>query len=197
MLKLERFGLKMPVRTVGEHLRRRGFAPQKPIRRAYGRDDAKAAEWKELLYPRIVKKAKMEKAEIHWGDETGIRSDDVHGRSFAPKGKTPLQRVKGTPEKLNMISSISKQGKAHFMFRKGMMNADSRISFLTRLVRSAGRKVILVLDNLRVHRSKALKDWLEKRRKEIEIFHLPACGPRPEPRRIPEQRPQKRLGPEA
>ena len=31
--------------------------------------------------------AKREKALIYWADETGLRSDDVRGRSFAPVGQ--------------------------------------------------------------------------------------------------------------
>ena len=30
---------------------------------------------------------------IFWGDETGSRSDDVRGRGYAPRGRTPLVRV--------------------------------------------------------------------------------------------------------
>ena len=177
MLIMERFGLEMPIRTVGEYLKRWGFTPQKPIRRAYERNEAKVQEWKEVVYPQIVKKAKKEKGEIHWADETGIRSDDVNGRSYAPKGKTPVQRVKGTPEKLNMISTVSNQGKVHFMFYKEMMSTKILISFLKRLFRNIGRKVFLILDNLKVHHSKDLQTWLEEHKVEIEIFYLPSYSP--------------------
>ena len=177
MLIMERFGLEMPIRTVGEYLKRWGFTPQKPIRRAYERDEKKVEEWKKREYPQIVKTAKMEKAEIHWGDETGIRSDDINARGYAPRGKTPIQRVKGTPEKVNMISSVSNQGKVHFMFYREMMNADILIRFLKRLVLNVGHKVILILDNLKVHHSKVLQTWLEEHKAEIEIFYLPSYSP--------------------
>ena len=47
----------------------------------------------------IEAKAKREKGEIHWGDETELRSDDVNGCSYAPTGP-PIQRVECNPEKL-------------------------------------------------------------------------------------------------
>lgn len=65
----------------------------------------------EDKYPSIVFKAKRENAEIHWGDETGLRNDNMNGRSYAPKGKTPVQRIKGTPEKINMISKLPIEGR--------------------------------------------------------------------------------------
>jgi hypothetical protein len=51
------------------------------------------------------------------------------------------------------------------------------IDFCTRLIKSAGRKVFLVLDNLRVHHAKVFKAWLEKHEDEIEIFYLPSYSP--------------------
>jgi transposase len=177
MLIKELYGIKMPVRTIGDYLNRWGFTPQKPIRRAYERNEKTVREWKIEKYPLLVKKAKIEKAEIHWGDETGIRSDDINARGYAPIGKAPVQRVKGTPEKVNMISSVSNQGQMRFMFYREMMNADLLIKFLKRLIRSVGRKVILILDNLRVHHSKVLKAWLEANKNLIEVFYLPSYSP--------------------
>lgn len=173
----QRFGIELTLVSVGRYLKRWGFSPQKPIRRAYQRDDARVRIWLEQEYPAIVKKAKQENAEIHWGDETGLRSDDVNGRSYAPKGKTPVQRVKGTPERLNMVSTITNQGHVRFMFYKETMTAQLMIKFLKRLIRSCERKIILVLDNLRVHHSKVLQEWLNENKAFIEIFFLPTYSP--------------------
>ncbi len=35
-------------------------------------------------YPLIKDRAKVEGAEIHWGDETGIQKDAHHERGYAP-----------------------------------------------------------------------------------------------------------------
>ncbi|UCV11313.1 transposase [Dechloromonas denitrificans] len=45
------------------------------------------------------------------------------------------------------------------------------------LVREAGRKVFLILDNLRVHHSNKVRDWLKKYTEHIEVFFLPAYSP--------------------
>src|SRR5213592_3428920 len=79
--------LRLPIRTVGDYLRRWGFTPQKPIQRAYERDPAAVERWLREQYPRLRARAKREGALILWGDEMGLRSDDARGRSYAPRGR--------------------------------------------------------------------------------------------------------------
>ena len=40
-------------------------------------------------YPEIERRAAAENAEIHWGDETGVRSTCQVGRGYVPEGETP------------------------------------------------------------------------------------------------------------
>jgi transposase len=177
LLILELYKIDMPIRTVGEYLKRWGFTPQKPVRRAYERNPAAVRKWLEETYPAIHERSRREDAEIHWGDETGLRSDDVNGRGYSPRGKTPVRKCKGTPEKVNMISTVTNQGKVRFMFYEGGFNADLLIDFMKRLARDARRKVFLILDNLRVHHAKKVKAWVEKNEDRIEIFYLPSYSP--------------------
>ena len=78
----------MPLRTVGEYLKRWGFTPQKPLKRAYEQNPEAVKKWLDEEYPKIASKAKEEGAEIHWGDETGLCNTSQHGRSYSPRGKT-------------------------------------------------------------------------------------------------------------
>lgn len=174
-----RLGLKVPVRTVGEYLKRWGFTPQKPLRRAYEQRPAEVQKWLNEAYPAIAARAKRERAEIHWGDETGIRSDSQHGRSYSPKGATPVIRLSARRASTNMISTVTNQGKVRFMVYSGSMNAKRLIQFLEQLVKGADRKIFLILDNLRVHHAKPVKAWLgeKEHKKKIEVFFLPAYSP--------------------
>ena len=173
----QEYCIKLQVRSVGKYLARWGFTPQKPIRRAYEQSPAAVQAWLEGEYPGIAERARQEGAEIHWGDETGIRSDCQHGRSYAPAGKTPVQHMPGSRFATNMISTVTNQGKVRFMLYRETMTAPVLIRFLARLVRDAGRKVFLILDNLRVHHSNKVRDWLKKHAEHIEIFFLPAYSP--------------------
>lgn len=170
-------GLEMPIRTVGEYLKRWGMTPQKPAKRAYEQNPKAVKKWLDEEYPAIHAKAQAEKAEIYWGDETGLRNDCQHGRGYAPKGKTPVIRLNAKRERINMISAITNQGKVRFCMYDSTMNVAVMIDFCERLIRSADRKVILILDNLRVHHAKDFKKWLAKHEEEIEVFYLPSYSP--------------------
>ena len=121
-------------------------------------------------------------AEIHWGDETALTNTDVRGRSYAPAGKTPVAlAVGGTRQKLSMIATVTNQGKTRWMIIDEAFDADKFIEFLQALIKDAGKKVFLNLDNLRVHHSKQVKAWVAERKEHIELFYLPSYSPQLNP----------------
>jgi transposase len=170
-------GIALSVRAVGDYLKRWGFTPQKPIRRAYEQRPEAIRQWLDEDYPAIAARAKAEDGEIHWGDETALVNTDVRGRGFAPKGQTPVAYAPGRREKLSMISTVTNQGKARWMIIDDAFNADRLIEFLEALVKDAVRKIFLILDNLRVHHAKPVKAWLDERAEMIEVFYLPSYAP--------------------
>ena len=175
------FGLELPLRTLTDYLKRWGFTPQKPAKRAYEQDPEKLSHWLEQGYPEIAARAKQEQAEIHWGDETGVNNEAYNARGFAPKGKTPVVRLNAKRSSINMISSITNQGKVRFMLYRETMTAPVLIKFMSRLIKDVEKKVFLILDNHRVHHSKRVKKWLEEHRQRIEVFFLPPYAPEHNP----------------
>ena len=171
------FGIRLAVRTVGLYLKRWGFTPQKPMKKAYEQSPAAVKKWLEHDYPAIAARAKAEGAEIHWGDESGLRSDDVRGRSYAPKGQTPVVRVTSKRHGLSVISTVTNKGQMRWKIFDGALNSDILIDFMSRLIRGQPRKIFLVLDNLRVHHSKPVKAWLAQNKEDIEVFYLPSYSP--------------------
>jgi len=171
------YKIDIAIRTMGDYLKRWGFTPQKPKKKAYEQNSKAINKWLKYEYPKIMQQARKEDAEIHWGDETGIRNTSQYGRSYAPKGKTPVKETLAKRLSLNMISTITNQGKVRFMTYKGTMNAQRFIVFLKRLVEGANKKLFIILDNLRVHHSKIVKKWVEENKDKIEIFYLPSYSP--------------------
>jgi transposase len=170
--------IKLHVRSVGKYLRRWGFTPQKPIRRAYEKSPVAVQKWLDETYPAIQQRARKEDAEIHWGDETAVVNTDVRGRGYAPKGETPVAYVVGgTRQKLSMISTVTNQGKTSWMIIDGNFNHLRLIEFFEALIKQAGRKVFLVLDNLGVHHCAPVKKWLAEHTAQIEVFYLPSYSP--------------------
>lgn len=98
-------------------------ATQAELRRATERDEMAIKRWLTHDYPAIVKRAKKEKAEIHWADETGISNQANHGRGFAPEGEPPVPPRPAKRFTQSMISSVTNQGKLRFMIYDGALNA--------------------------------------------------------------------------
>lgn len=138
------------------------------------------SHWISSAYPAIAARAKEESAEICWSDETGLEADDYVGK-LRPKGRTPVVRLPGNSHRarINMISAITNQGKVRFMLYEEKMTAAVFIKFLNRLVHDSPKKVFLIVDNLKVHHSKPVKQWLgeEENRNRIELFYLPSYSP--------------------
>lgn len=175
------FGILLPIRTIGEYLKRWGYTPQKPLKRAYEQKPQVVKKWLEEKYPEIKKRAKVEKANIYWGDETGLSSEDNRGRGYSPKGKTPIRYGTGARFSTSMISAIANQGQCRFMVYKGGMKTETFLTFLRRLVKDVKKKVFLIVDNLKVHHAIKVQEWLEEHKKEIELFFLPPYTPEHNP----------------
>lgn len=173
----QRYQVRLAVRTMGTYLARWGFTAQKPLKRAYEQDPAAVRRWLRQDYPAILGRAKQIKGAVFWGDETGLRSDDVRGRCYAPRGRTPLVRVCHKRAGLSLISAVTNRGELRWMVIEGAVNAAVLIRFLQRLIQEARRKVYLILDRLRVHRARLTRDWLAAHRSQIEVFYLPSYSP--------------------
>src|SRR3954454_2409508 len=177
----QQVGIRLPIRTVGEYLRRWGYTPQKPVRKSYKQDPVAVAEWLERKYPAIEERAAKEGGEIHWGDETGVRSTCQHSRGYARPGETPEMIVPGTRFSVNMIATVTNQGKVRWMIYTGKMNAALFIVFLARLIAGAEKKVFLIVDHLSVHEAAAVGQWLAGKKDRIEVFYLPKYAPERNP----------------
>lgn len=173
-----RYGMRLAPTTVGAYLRRWGFSPQKPVRRAFEQDPEAVRTWVEEIYPAIAARAKREKALILWGDEMGLRSDHTAGRAWSPRGQTPV--VPGTGQRFgaNVISALSNRGQLYFMVFSGRCNADLFISFCRRLIKQmSGRKVYLIVDGHPAHRAKKVKTFVAAHEALIELHFLPPYSP--------------------
>lgn len=172
-----RLAKRLGLTAVQLYLQRWGLTPQKPLVRAKQRQPAAIAAWLATSYPAIAKRAKAMRAVIHWGDETGISNQDPIGRSYAPRGKTPVITRSAKRISRSMISAVSNRGLMRFMLYEGALNADRFIAFLRRLIKDAGRKVILIVDNLKVHKAGKVTAWVKSHGHEIELCYLPSYAP--------------------
>lgn len=175
------FGLEVQERLIGNYLKRWGFTPQRPIKRALEQRPEAVARWLNETYPALVVKARSEGAVIYFGDATAVKEDANWVRGDAPKGQTPVLATPTRWAKRSMISAMTPRGEGAFRIVEGRINADRFIEFLATLIEGAPRKIILVIDNLRVHHAKVVSTWLADKKDRIELAFLPPDNPEANP----------------
>jgi transposase len=171
------YGIDMPVRTVGEYLKRWGYTAKAPRRHAKDQDPDEVDEWLNETYPAIEGRAAREGAEIHWCDETGARADEQSRRGYARVGYPAWVEVPKPHIRMNLVATITNEGEVHFLTYKESMTGAMFLAFLGKLLSEVTRKVFLILDRLPAHEAKAVADWVAAHGDRIELFWLPKHAP--------------------
>jgi transposase len=175
------FGIVMPVRTVGEYLKRWGYTVKVPRRQAKGQDPDEVRQWLEQTYPAIERRAAREDGEILWCDETGAVADQQPRRGYARQGQAARIEVPDPHIRMNLIAAISNEGSVHFMTYKETMTAALFLVFLERLLSQTSRKIFLIVDRLKAHEAEAVQHWLAEHQDRIEMHYWPRYAPERNP----------------
>jgi transposase len=175
------FDVSLSEVSVSRLLRTLGLSPQRPLRRAIERDPLLVSEWLQQEFPKLQARAKREKALIFFADEAGIRSDYHAGTTWAPVGLTPVVKRAGTRFSVNMLSAINAGGHFRFMLHEGRVTGEVFACFLQRLVEGMTRKILLVVDNVSIHRAKEVRKRLTPLADRLELVFLPPYSPQLNP----------------
>lgn len=171
------FNLRLSKASICRLLNQLGLSHQKPLWRAFQQNPEHVEKWIKEDYPMIRALAREQKADIFFGDESGVRSDFHSGKTWAVRGKTPVVSTTGARFGYNVISAISPKGAMRFMLVKGTVNANAFIDFLKRLIHNWQRSVFLIVDGHPVHRSIAVSDFVASTKGRLQLFYLPPYSP--------------------
>lgn len=154
-----------------------GYSNQRPIERAYQQDPVKVDKWLSKEYKAIKREAKREGRVIYFEDEAGFHETASYGKTWAPKGKTPIIKSTGARVKVNCISAISSKGKLHFMVFDSNFNQGVFITFLKQLMFNQKKKITLIVDGHNSHTTKAVKEYVASTKGKLKIYLLPPYSP--------------------
>ena len=154
-----------------------GYSNQRPIERAYQQDPVKVDKWLTKEYKAIKAEAVRQDRTIYFGDEAGFHETASYGKTWAPKGETPIIKSTGARTKVNCISAISPKGKLHFMLYEHNFNASVFIDFLKKLLYNQKKKITLIVDGHNSHTTKAIKDYVASTKGKLKIYLLPPYSP--------------------
>jgi transposase len=173
----DRFEVSLTLPSVGRLLASLDITPQKPLRRAYERDEKEIRKWIEEKYPALRKRAKQRGADIFFLDEVGVRSDSPLGRSYGLKGKTPVVKTSGQRQKINAISAVNAKGAFWYKVYSGMLGAALFIVMLKDLMKGRKNPVMLVVDGLPAHKAKSVAKYVQSTQGRLELHFLPPYAP--------------------
>lgn len=99
------------------------------------------------------------------------------GRSYGRSGQTPVVLGTGKRFRCNLISTLTNRGKLCFQVFTQRFDSAVMLDFLRRLVRQSTQKVFLIVDGHPVHKSRVVKDWVERHAERLSLFFLPSYSP--------------------
>lgn len=169
---------ELDVSNVWRMLRAWNFTPQIPTKKSLEQNEGEVALWIRREWPKIEAHAQRWQAIIYFQDESGISLIPVMGRTWAPKGETPVVKVTGKRGGICVTSAISPAGHMVFRIEKGKVNANAHIEFLQQVLKNhPRRKIIIVEDKAPPHIAKKVEQFVESNKKKLAIYYLPSYSP--------------------
>jgi transposase len=173
----QKFGVRIGVTAVGRLLAELDITPQKPLRRAYERDPAAIKRWTTEVFPGLRARAKRVGAKIFFLDEAGVRSDQVLGRTWGLRGKTPEVATSGRRQSVSAISAVNTRGAFWYETYTERLNASRFLELLKHFMRGRKGPVLLVLDGHPAHIAKAVAQYVQSLKGRLELHFLPGYAP--------------------
>lgn len=121
-------------------------------------------------------------AVIVFADESGFSQRPSVRRTWGRQGQTPVLRELVTWNRFSALGALSwqprqKRVRLFLSLRPHAVNAEEVVGFLRSLRRHLRQKVVLVWDNLPVHRSVRVWDYVRAHAKWLKVEWLPAYAP--------------------
>ena len=99
-------------------------------------------------------------------------------RTWAPRGQTPVLRVKLTRDHLSAISGITPDGRLCMQIQDQAYDSEGVVRFLRLLLRKLKGKLLVIWDGAPIHRGQAVKAFLRRKAaKRLQLVQLPGYAP--------------------
>ncbi len=127
---------------------------------------------------RDPKKASDEGSTIVWVDEAGFYLLPLAVRTWAPRGQTPVLRVKLTHDHRAAISGITLDGRLYMQVQEEAYDSGAGVGFLRVLLRKIPGKILIIWDGSPIHKGQPIKDLLKRgAAKRLHLERLPGYAP--------------------
>jgi transposase len=163
--------------TIWRRVRDAGLTYQKPERQYFQIDEAAREEWMRTKAPIIRRTVKKFDALLYFQDEANVSLTAFLGKTWAPCGETPCQKVTGKRGGVAAMSAINGRGRLVFKLLEKRINSDDVIAFLGQMLRHhRKRHLVVVMDQAPPHTSKKTGGYIATEAR-LHVFHLPKYSP--------------------
>jgi transposase len=171
------FGVRFHKDHVGRLLKRLGWTPQMPIRRAIQRDEPAIQRWRTDVWPELRKRASREHRVLVFEDESGFYLLPGVVKTYAPEARTPVLRETQTRDHLSVMGGMTPEGKLYVLARQRSVNGLDIIEFLLHLGRVASDRLLLIWDGSPIHRRAEVNEFVSETRGKVWVEALPGYAP--------------------
>ena len=173
----EEFGATYEKTQVSRLLKRLGWTPQAPIRRASQRDERAIELWRAVTWPRLLREAKTERRTLVFVDEAGFYLLPSVVKTYAPMARTPVLRAKLTRDHLSVMGGMTPAGRVYTLVRQESLNGSHSVEFLVHLMRVATSRLLVIWDGSPIHRRTLVREFVSDTRGRVRLEALPGYAP--------------------
>ena len=173
----EQYDTTISRHTVWRRVRDAGLTYQKPERQYFQIDEEAREEWMRTKAPVIRRTVTKLNALLYFQDEANVSLTAFLGKTWAPCGETPCQKVTGKRGGVAALSAINGHGRLVFKLLEKRINSDDVIGFLRQMLRHhRKRHLVVVMDQAPPHTSKRTMAYIAAEAR-LHVFHLPKYSP--------------------
>lgn len=173
----EEFGVVYDKGHVSRLLRQLRWTPQMPIQRASQRNEQAIERWRSETWPRLLEEARLERRTVVFVDESGFYLLPSVVKTYAPRARTPVLRVKLTRDHLSVMGGMTPAGRIYTLARQESLNGLHSVEFLVHLTRVASERLLVVWDGSPIHRRSVVQEWVSETHGKVRLEALPGYAP--------------------
>jgi hypothetical protein len=162
---------------VSRLLKRLGWTPQVPIKRATQRDEAAIQRWRQEAWPQLLHEAKTQRRTLFLVDESGFYLLPSVVRTYAPKAMTPVLRARLSRDHLSVMAGMTPDGRVYTLTRQRSLDGMHSVEFLAHLLTVAAARALVIWDGSPIHRRTEVKQFVLNSQGAMRIESLPSYAP--------------------
>jgi transposase len=171
------FGVLLSKQTMMRRLHEAGLTYQKPEREYFELSEEERQAWVRTEVPKIRAAVQTYRAILYFQDESHISLTALLGKTWAPCGQTPKQKVTGKRGGVSAMSAITSRGRLIFQLHDKRIASQEIIDFLAQMLKHhRQRHLVVVMDQAPPHTSQKTLTYIESQNR-LHVFHLPKYSP--------------------